>query len=1036
MAVQCARVCPYRLLILGLIAVVRTATADAPCDPASVLLPFPPQVAGSHPHGIAIADLNGDGRPDVAVANSNYPPKTGQAGTVTVHWGSGDGHFGVGASISVPGDPFHIVAGDFDRDGNADLISGDYLTGSVYLLRGQGTGPAANFLVPVAYAAGPDPTFLVARDLNADGRLDLVALNLTAGTISVLLGQIGTGNGLGLFAVPTTYVLGNSTSYPATATAGDFNGDGIADLAVVLYGPSQIDIVAGTGSGGVGDGGFGPPTVISIGNTIWNVEARDFNGDAILDLAVTNANGMRVLIGHGSAGHGDGTFSPPNYYSAGGATQGMAVSDYTRDGILDCVLAVAASNRLALLVGTGTGGVGDGGFSGPQSYIADTQPYSLEAGDVNGDGHPDLIAANYGADNFTAYLDSCGTGGPVVAFAPLVGRWTAQGLPVSVGTGQQRDLTGIADGLGGAILTWRDGRSSSGNRVYAVRLNVSGQVVPGWTPGGAPVCTSAPDQGSPSIVSDGVGGAIIAWHDTRDGYLAIYAQRLLAGGAIAPGWQPEGVRVCAASSQTSLSMDADGLGGAILAAADWRDNLPVAVYAYRITGAGTVPTGWPAAGLPVERPYSLSSSPGIVSDGAGGGYVAFRTYTPTCSQHGCPPERYYAELVRVFGSASTSVMDITAGVDAAAPPTVASDGAAGLLYEMGRTGSWDLSRIYASGAPGWSILLPTTFSPWNIAPDGQGGVLAGGAATDRGLLGLRLGVGGVAAPGWSVTGTVVSPAGPWYTPSTTRGPDGGAYFGWVDYRFGVNDLYAVRLTAAGTLADGWTANGNPFCTVASTHDYVRMIADGIGGAILMWTDDRNGTQDVFAQRLSADIPVPAQLSLVSADAAPDRVRLAWYAPDAAGREFDIHRRAAREDWRSIAVAAADGSGRIVFEDRQVTPGRRYEYRIRLATDGDSDWTGRASVEVPIAFVLALAGASPNPAAGEVSVQFTLASAGPSTLELIDASGRIVRSRSVGGLGAGPHQMGLGSIRDISPGVFFLRLRQAGESRAKKVAIVR
>jgi hypothetical protein len=268
--------------------------------------------------------------------------------------------------------------------------------------------------------------------------------------------------------------------------------------------------------------------------------------------------------------------------------------------------------------------------------------------------------------------------------------------------------------------------------------------------------------------------------------------------------------------------------------------------------------------------------------------------------------------------------------------------------------------------------------------------------------------------------------------------EGGGYFLWGDGRYNstVPDLYAIRMSASGALGPGWSLNGNPVCTIRATYDASRMFSDRFGGAIVVWTDLRNGNLDIYAQRLLGDYPVPVLASFVRADAAPERVLLVWSTPDGREREFGVYRRRPQEAWRQVGVATADGSGRIDFEDHDVRSGERYGYRIALHDDSDGPFAGETWVDVPAALVFGLEGPRPNPALRDLIVAFTLPSAAPAQLELFDVGGRRLRWRDVGGLGAGRHSIRLGDVRELPPGVFVIRLTQQRESRTAKVAIVR
>jgi hypothetical protein len=238
-----------------------------------------------------------------------------------------------------------------------------------------------------------------------------------------------------------------------------------------------------------------------------------------------------------------------------------------------------------------------------------------------------------------------------------------------------------------------------------------------------------------------------------------------------------------------------------------------------------------------------------------------------------------------------------------------------------------------------------------------------------------------------------------------------------------------HLTGAGTVAAGWPAGGLVVPTVVgSPHPHIT--ADGVGGAIVAWEDLYGRAR---ALRVAPDGPVAAVLSLVSAEAEPDRVRLTWFAAEAVPPLATVERRTPSGDWQPVAEIRPDGSGRLGYEDRSVTPGGRYGYRLAYRDGGDLRHTDEAWVDVP-ALRFALRGLTPNPSLGEVVVAFWLASGEPATLEVFDLRGRLVESREVGGLGPGAHDLRLGERGRLAAGVYALRLRQ-GEQIATARAVV-
>src|SRR2546426_6390879 len=142
----------------------------------------------------------------------------------------------------------------------------------------------------------------------------------------------------------------------------------------------------------------------------------------------------------------------------------------------------------------------------------------------------------------------------------------------------------------------------------------------------------------------------------------------------------------------------------------------------------------------------------------------------------------------------------------------------------------------------------------------------------------------------------------------------------------------------------------------------------------------------------------------------------------ASRVARVERRTETTEWEPLASVTADGTGWLVYEDRAVTPGARYGYRLAYRIGGEVLHTDEAWVEVP-ALQFELRGLTPNPSAGDPVVTFSLASGEPATLEMFDLSGRLVLSREVGSLGAGNQSVPLAGGGRLAAGGYAGRLRQ-------------
>ncbi|MGZ4733148.1 MAG: FG-GAP-like repeat-containing protein, partial [Terriglobales bacterium] len=284
-----------------------------------------------------------------------------------------------GSPATVGSRPQNTVLGDFNNDGRLDLAATNVSANTISVLLGNGDG---TFQLQTAYATGASPIAIASGDFNRDGNLDLVAGNAGAATISVYLG-----NGDGTFLPQQVYAVGNG---PQSIAVADFNGDGFLDLAVLDRNDRNVTILLGQG-----DGTFQvelnvceDPLTFPIGESGQVVATADFNGDGAADLAVTDAQTSRVDV---LLGMGDGTFQGQVTYVVGFNPIGLAIADFNEDGVPDLAVANAESNTVSVLLG-----VGDGTFQPHVIHGTGSAPEGVSVGDFNGDGNMDLVVSNNG----------------------------------------------------------------------------------------------------------------------------------------------------------------------------------------------------------------------------------------------------------------------------------------------------------------------------------------------------------------------------------------------------------------------------------------------------------------------------------------------------------------------------------------------------------------------------------------------------------------------------------------------------------------
>jgi len=179
---------------------------------------------------------------------------------------------------------------------------------------------------------------------------------------------------------------------------------------------------------------------------------------------------------------------------------------------------------------------------------------------------------------------------------------------------------------------------------------------------------------------------------------------------------------------------------------------------------------------------------------------------------------------------------------------------------------------------------------------------------------------------------------------------------------------------------------------------------------------------------------PVLVSVASTHVEPGLVRVDWYVPDGTGVVTRVYRRTDGGEWSDLGQVSPDGTGHIVFEDRDVAAATRYHYRLGVREGAEETYAGAVTVDVPSGVALAIEEVTPNPSDREMRVSFSLPTNEPATLELIDVTGRLVRERSV--TGAGRRTVDLAAGARLLPGVYHIRLTQGGRSKVKRVSVMR
>jgi hypothetical protein len=354
--------------VLAFGALARSAAAPVPSFAKTVWYRVSP-----NPSSVVIQDLNGDGKPDLAIANAwtDWGGEQG-FGTVSVRLNRGDGTFIPRRDYETGAGSIALAAGDLNGDGVPDLVTANYDADSISVLLGRGDGTS---LPKQDYRAPGDPSAVAVGDLNGDHKPDVVSAN--DGWVLVFLNA-----GDGHLRPKVVYKAGNGA---ASVVLVDVSGDGALDLVTANFDGKSVSVLRNAG-----DGTFGSPLAYDAGKDPASIATGDLNGDGKPDLAVAHSDrpSVSVLL---NAGHG--TFTARRDYRSGSAEQpAMKVADLNGDGKPDLVTTNYGGISVLLNAGHGT-------FEPPLGYAGSSGYGDVAVGDLNADGRPDIVAAAASGDD-------------------------------------------------------------------------------------------------------------------------------------------------------------------------------------------------------------------------------------------------------------------------------------------------------------------------------------------------------------------------------------------------------------------------------------------------------------------------------------------------------------------------------------------------------------------------------------------------------------------------------------------------------------
>ena len=391
--------------------------------------------AGDQPWAMAIGDLDGDGKPDMAVANRVDNTvllylNTSSSGSIS------SGSFGTPSSISVgSGAPRGVDIYDIDGDGSKDLIVSNFDTNTLSVYRNTSSTGSISFASNVDLSATSGPWGMAFGDVDGDGKPDIAVANRGTTKISVFRNTSSVGSIS--FASKSDVTTGSG---PFNVALGDLDGDGKLDMVTGNRNDNDMSVHRNTSS--VGSISFASKVDFTTAGNPAFAAIGDVDGDGKAEVLIANSGSSSISVYHNTASSGSissGSFASKVDFSVGSSPTGIVVVDLDGDGKLDLGVNNANSDNISVLRNTASSGsITSSSFATKVDFTAGDAPRKIVASDIDGDTSIDLIVVNSNSDNASVFRSTLSD---VDTEAPTVSSIVVSGSPVASATSVDFEVT-------------------------------------------------------------------------------------------------------------------------------------------------------------------------------------------------------------------------------------------------------------------------------------------------------------------------------------------------------------------------------------------------------------------------------------------------------------------------------------------------------------------------------------------------------------------------------------------------------------------
>ncbi len=355
---------------------------------------------GTYPFGVAIGDIDGDGKPDVVVCNCNDMSgttvsvfrNTSSSGSIT------SGSLAAKLDLTTGVSPRGLAIGDIDGDGRPDLVVGNYVSSTASVFRNTSTSgsiTSGSFASKIDLATGAMPNYVAIGDIDGDGRPDVVTTNYYSNTITVLRNTSTSGSIS--FAPKVDFT---TDAFPNGIAIGDIDGDGKPDVVITNYYTNTVSVFRNTSSSG--SISFAPKVDFTTGGTPNGIAIGDIDGDGKPDLVVVNHTSNTVSVLRNTSSPGSISFDAKVDFVTGATPCFVAIGDIDGDGKPDVIITNGLSNTVSVFRNTSSpGSITSGSLAAKVDFTTGANPLGVAIGDIDGDGRPDLVVGNFASNTIS-----------------------------------------------------------------------------------------------------------------------------------------------------------------------------------------------------------------------------------------------------------------------------------------------------------------------------------------------------------------------------------------------------------------------------------------------------------------------------------------------------------------------------------------------------------------------------------------------------------------------------------------------------------